>query len=154
MQKLKCKKLHKLLKNNSLIANSVTKTLYALQHMESFVTEQLPVGLREHVKPLNISGHTLVLMVSSPAWKSKLRFQLPALEKQLQEKTGRQLRQISIKVVPKKQHDGSKARKKTKRSSLSLSSQSIIKGLADSLDDSRLKSSLLRLSQQKPKKLS
>ena len=148
MQKLKYKKLHKLLKNNSLIANSITDTLYALKHMESFVNEQLPAGLREHVQPLNISGYTLVLMVSSPAWKSKLRFQLPSLEKQLQKKTGNRLRQISVKIVPEKQHEGKTGDKKPVRSSLSLSSQSIIKDLADSLDDSKLKSSLLKLSQQ------
>jgi len=151
MQKLKYRKLYKLLKNNGLIANSITETLYALKHMELFVDEQLPAGLREHVKPLNISGYTLVLMVSSPAWKSKLRFQLPELEKQLQQKTGNQLRQISVKIVPKKQYEGNTGGKKNKRSSLSPSSQSIIKGLADSLDDSRLKSSLLRLSQQRPR---
>jgi hypothetical protein len=151
MQKLKYRKLNKLLKNNSLIASSITETLYALRHMELFVNEQLPVGLREHVKPLNISGFTLVLMVSTPAWKSKLRFQLPALEKQLQQKTGNQLRQISVKIVPEKQHEGNTSGKKIERSSLSLSSQSVIKGLADSLDDSRLKSSLLRLSQQNPR---
>ena len=84
MQKLKPKKIDKLLKNNSLIANSVTEKLYLIKNLEIFLYGQLDEDIRSHVKPLNARGSWLVLAVDSAALKARLRYQLPELEKQLQ----------------------------------------------------------------------
>ncbi len=150
MSKLKYQKLHKLLKNNALIANSITETLYALQNIEIFLQDHVQQTLLQHIKPLNISGKTLVLMVDSPAWKSRLRFLLPDLEKKLQQHTGGKINHISIKIIPATDRQKRKTvGHNNARIPLSTNSQAIITSLADTLDDSRLKASLLRLSQKK-----
>ena len=150
MSKLKYKKLRKLLKNNALIANSITETLYALKNIEIFLQDHVPEQLQQHIKPLNISGNTLVLLVDSPAWKSRLRFLLPDLENKLQQRTAGKINHITIKIIPDTDmHAGKINNPKNARAPLSSKSQAIIKSLADNMDESRLKASLLRLGQKK-----
>jgi len=146
MYKLKYKKLHKLLKNNSLIADTVTETLQALNNIEVFIHAQLPAGIRDHVKPLNIYGNTLVLEVDSPALKSRLRYLSPELEKNLRQHTANSISHLVIKVIPNAGSNLKPSSGSSKRPPLSSNSQSIIKSLADSMDDSKLRSSLLKLS--------
>jgi len=152
MYKLKYKKLHKLLKNNSLIANSVTETLYALNNIEQFLYAELPSGVREHVKPLNISGHTLVLETTTPALKSKLRYLTPELEKRLRHHTSNQLNRLVIKVIPNKGSIKKPSAGSKQRPPMSSNSRSIIESFADNIDDPKLKSSLLRLSKNATRK--
>jgi hypothetical protein len=150
MSKLKYKKLHKLLKNNALIANSITEKLYALKNIEIFLQEQIPEQLLQHIKPLNISGNTLVLLVDSPAWKSRLRFLLPDIEKKLQQRTAGKINHVTIKIIPDTdRHAGKSTNAKNARAPLSSKSQAIINSLAENMDESRLKTSLLRLGQKK-----
>ncbi len=150
MSKLKYQKLHKLLKNNTLIANSITETLYALKTIEVFLQKQVPEQLRAHIKPLNISGNTLVLMVESPAWKSRLRFVLPDLEKKLHQHTNGKINHVAIRIIPNRDRQTeTKDTRKNHRAALSSKSQDIIQALAGSLDDSKLKASLLKLAQKK-----
>jgi hypothetical protein len=133
-----------------LIANSITETLYALKNIEIFLQDHIPEQLQQHIKPLNISGNTLVLLVDSPAWKSRLRFLLPDLEKKLQQRTAGKINHITIKIIPDPdRHTGKTISPKNARAPLSSKSQAIINSLADNMDESKLKTSLLRLGQKK-----
>jgi hypothetical protein len=145
MQKLKPKKVDKLLKNNSLIANSVTEKLYLIKNLEIFLYGQLDEDIRSHVKPLNARGSWLVLAVDSAALKARLRYQLPELEKQLQLHTQNKLKRIEVKVRPISATLPTQNRPGRKSMALSEPSKQAITKFADNLSDSRLKKALLRL---------
>lgn len=145
MQKLKSKKVHKLLKNNSLIANSVTEKLYLIKNLEIFLYGQLQDDIRSHVKLLNARGSWLVLAVDSPALKARLRYQLPELEKQLQLHTQNKLKRIEVKVRPVSKPFTTTTHPGRKSVAISEPSKQAITGFAESLSDSRLKNALLKL---------
>ena len=147
MFKLKFKKLSKLLKNNTLIPGSVSKKLYVMENIEDFLSNMLPNDLKQHCYPLNIRDGKLVLVIDSPAWKSKLHYILPSIEPALAKKFPKTIRGIELKIIPPSVPPKPKltpARKK-----LTEQSRGIITSMADGMEDSDLKRSLERLGKHK-----
>ena len=144
MYKLKFKKLSRLLKNNTLIARSIDENIHLLENIKVFLEKQLPDELNNHCHANNIVNKRLTLIIDSPAWSSKLRFIQPALEQALTRQYPDIIETVKIKVrpaAPKKKTDD----KKHYRPQLSEKSRQIIQDMADGMDDSDLKESLIRL---------
>ncbi|HEC30107.1 MAG TPA: DUF721 domain-containing protein [Gammaproteobacteria bacterium] len=145
MFKLKFNRIYMLLKNNKMIANSVTKSLSDMEKFEAFLKKNLPEEINKHCHPLHLTDSELVLVVDSAAWNTKLRFIIPSLEKKLRKHYPGQVRKIRIKVCLNNVRHETPAREKHRRATLSEDSQSVIIESAEDMADSDLKESLLRL---------
>jgi len=152
MYKLKFKKLSRLLKNNTLIAKSISDNIHMLENIEVFLKKQLPHELQNHCYANNLANKCLILMVDSPAWSSKLRFIQPSLEQALVQQYPEIINALKIKVRPATRPENTQPDKdKSFRPALSDTSRSIIQDMAEGMDDSDLKESLIRLAKTKRK---
>jgi len=154
MHKLKFKKLSRLLKNNTLIAKSIGENIHMLDNIEFFLIKQLPVDLKNHCHANNLVNKSLTLMVDSAAWSSKLRFIQPSLEQALRQEYPDVINTLNIKVRPatpvvSHQKEG---KRRPFRPELSDNSRHIIQDMADGMEDSDLKESLIRLAKTRRKK--
>jgi len=143
MFKLKFKKLSKLLKNNTLIPESVSKQLYVMENIEDFLSNMLPNDLKQHCYPLNVRNKKLVLVIDSPAWKSRLHYLLPTIEPALRKKFPKIIMDIELKIIPPSLPP--KPKLTPARKELTEQSRGIITSMADGMEDSDLKRSLERL---------
>ncbi len=112
-----------------------------LQRLNKLLQSLLDDNLKLHCQVGNIRDGVLILYSDSTAWASRLRYQCPALLKQLQQRRGlAELRQIEVKVQPK-QH------KETQHKPATLSEQasSCLSVCADTVADEKLSRALLRL---------
>ena len=150
MFNLKFKKLSKLLKNNRMISDSVSKKLYVMENIEDFLSNLLPNDLKSHCYPLNVRDGKLILMLDSPAWKSRMHYSLPTIEPALIEKFPKHIRVVELKIVPVGEQP--KPKLTPARKELSDSSRDIISSMANGMDDSDLKNSLRRLSRNRNKR--
>lgn len=94
-----------------------------------------------HCQVGNIRDDQLILYCDSPAWASRLRFQLPSLLRQLQQRKGLStLKRIDVRVLPREQP---KQQPRTRR--LSQTASSCIQACAAGIQDDKLHDALLRL---------
>jgi hypothetical protein len=135
--------------NKLLTAGKALASMDARLVEQKILLEQvrsiLPLSMAEHCVWANPNSKgDLILMVDSPAWASRLRYLSPKLSLQLRQ-NGHPVRRIQVKVTilnmsPMQQ-------KKIRRANpLSISNAQILSSVAESLDDEKLSSALLRLS--------
>ena len=117
-----------------------------LKRLTAKVRSLLDTVCGEHCTVANLRDQTLVLQTTSPAWVAKLRFQIPVLINALKN-TSTPVTNIQIKVVPDNQTETTHENI-SKPQYLSLSTAQLLKGVADDISNSELKSSLLRLSKR------
>ncbi len=118
-----------------------------LQAIQDKLQATLPPPLSDNFVIANISKDTIVLHTQSPAWASKLRFNTPLILECIKEfYDAAPPKSLRIKVVPGSPQPATPKRK------LSISSKNaqLIKSTAESIKDSHLRESLLRLSRPKP----
>ncbi len=118
-----------------------TQSLQKLQAIfNSFVTE----ALATHCIVANYEKETLVLLTDSASWSTKIRFTTPELLKQLKTtKPFSDIKKIKCKIRPKENE--SVQIKKRKLMNISPENARMIKTMANTIKDERLRKSLLNL---------
>jgi hypothetical protein len=108
------------------------------------IRASLPSPLDQHCLGAIPRGETLILLVESSAWASRLRYLARELIKQLQQRQIR-FKRIQVRVSVDRRPV---QRRKTSRRAIPLSRENaqLLRCLAESLDDVQLSSALQRLS--------
>ncbi len=131
----------KLLHHADFPAEGLLQRGQYLHRLDRLLGSLLDDDCKVHCQVGNVRDGVLILYVDSTAWASRLRYQSPALLKQLQQRRGlAAIQQIEIKVSPKQE-------KTTKVQSVKLSREasSCIQACADSMEESGLREALQRL---------
>ncbi len=131
----------KLLHRANFPAEGVLQRGQFLHRLNRLVGSLLDTDSKLHCQVGNIRDGVLILYVDSTAWASRLRYQSPALLKQLQQRKGlATLRHIEVKVTPKQEKE-----KKNQAAELSDEASSCLSACADSISDQGLREALQRL---------
>ncbi len=140
------KPFHHLLQDERGALGRLQERCEQLKRLDSLVRKLLPEALREHCRVANLRAGELVLQTESPAWSAMLRYQLPALLKRLQAMDGiPSLRHIRIKVMPASGAVQLRRLQPVMPLRMTAATAALIASLAESLEDSALRASLLRL---------
>lgn len=108
------------------------------------VRRQLSNPSSLHCVNAQLQNNTLIVHVDSPAWASKLRFQLGGLLPDLRKIPSLDgLQQIQIRILPGAENKSSGNTSSTDK--LSTESADMIRTLADAIPDDTLRASWLRL---------
>lgn len=110
-----------------------------LDEIDQRFRRHLPSALAPHVRVANINEQTLVVAVSSPAWKARMRMETPALLGAA-EAAGLSARALTIKVVPPDVQTPER-----RGAPLSATARATLETAAQSVSDPELKAQLLRL---------
>ena len=152
MKKLNSQSIGNILKNKNLLTNSLTEQTLVLQQLTNILQNILPEPLAQHCKVANIHPHskTIVLAASSPAWSSRLRFHSPRILKTLQQDYQLPFYRSRILVSKINPEDVGRVRpaNNTSQPTLSQNSVTLVQKTAQTIENSELRDSLLRLSQK------
>ncbi|MEN8128696.1 MAG: DciA family protein [Pseudomonadota bacterium] len=105
---------------------------------------RLPVTVRAHCWAGGIRDNTLVVITDSANWAVPIRYQQYELLKQLNTEFQQNLKRVKIKVT----NIAYQRKKPANRPSISLQSAQHLASTASTMQDSELKSALLRLSKR------
>ena len=136
------RKIRKLLNTQG----ALTQLKRALEQQQSLVEQVracLPPPLKEQLQAAILNGRSLTLLVHSPVWASRLRYQAPQLLRQLRQQ-GLVVEQLRPRIIP-----AVKERHPTRRrqiGALSASSAESLRQVANSLETGPLQEALRRLS--------
>lgn len=137
------KNLNKLL----LSEKSLSRFQDILNHQEKLFAELIPIlpqSVLDHLLRVLAKDGEWLLLVDSPAWASRLRYQSTQLVGQLRKK-GIKLKRIRVKVALPITHPVSK--RSTRRAMpLSTKNADLLRLAADSIEDDDLSRALIRLS--------
>ncbi len=137
------KKIRKYLSGSSdELENLITRAL-KISHLNARFHSILDKTLKKHCDIANFREGTLVLLTDSPAWISRLRYQIPSLLKQLQQLSEfKDIIQIKLRIQPKYVE---RIKRQLHREPISNVAASCLTTLADSVQDSELKTALQQL---------
>jgi hypothetical protein len=114
------------------------------------IRQHLPADMAAQVHAISLCGNTLELIVSSPAWASRLRFALPMLQRSLASEQA-----LRVKTIPLSAPRSPSPRPPRPCPELSRRSAEQIRHIAQAISDETLRAALLRLashtSPDKPK---
>ena len=110
-----------------------------LQILNKRIQNYLPAPLNSHCHVANLNERTLVLMVDSPIWATKIRLFLPKLINA----AGDQIDNIEIKVRPLGLETVSRPPRRPNR--MSKSTSNLLIQLANSTKEQKLRNALKRL---------
>jgi hypothetical protein len=118
-----------------------------LHRLGKLIRERLGPVLEPHCHVANLRDNTLVLLVSSTVWASRLRYQVPQLLQDFQQDDRLSgITAIDIRVSPA---NNPKPPQQPRRASMSADAALCIQRCADSVDDGQLKSALEQLARRK-----
>ena len=125
----------------------IHRRIALLQAIQDKLQTTLPPPLSDNFIIANVSKDTLVLHTQSPAWAAKLRFNTPLILDSVKEFYDTvPPKSLRIKVVP---DSPQQAQVQTKRKiGISKTNSQLIKSTAESIKDSSLRESLLKLSRR------
>jgi hypothetical protein len=133
--------LTSLLHNGDFPAGEMLKRGRFLNRLNNLVQTLLDDDLKIHCQVGNIRDGVLILYTDSTAWASRLRYQSPALLKQMQQHKGlASLQQIEIRVQPREEKVSI-----YRKAELSNEASSCLQACADGMTDNGLKQALERL---------
>jgi hypothetical protein len=112
-----------------------------LRNVARILHHLLPPSLQDHCQVVNLRDGVLHLGVDSPAWASRLRFQIPKILKELGAYPGLGINALRVRVVPA----GRSLSKPASRPRLSPQSARLLRQTATGLSDPRLRAALLKL---------
>jgi len=115
----------------------------AISHLNTRLHSILDNTLKNHCNIANFSDGELILLTDSPAWISRLRYQIPSLLKHLQqlpEFNG--LIQIKLRIQPKYVE---RKKRQLHREPISKVAAGCLSTLADSVQDKELETVLRQL---------
>lgn len=132
----------KLLQRTNFPAEGVLQRGQFLHRLNRLLGSLLDDNSKLHCQVGNVRDGVLILYVDSTSWASRLRYQCPALLKQLHQRKGlATLRQIEVKVMPKQVKE-----EKNRSAELSDEASSCLRACADAVSDQGLREALQRLS--------
>ena len=115
-----------------------------LRALQRQLHQCLDLNLMGHCRLVNLQGQSLILAVPSPAWATRMRYQLPTLLSCLQAQQGmRHIKEIQIRVHPANDHET--PRQAPRPVSLSAQSAMLIADCAEHINDAALSQALFRL---------
>lgn len=119
-----------------------------LEHLSSLLERHLASSLYTHCRVANYRDKTLVIVTDSPVWSTRLRYELPRLRSELRrEPELRELRDIRIRIAPTAVHI---PQEPPRPRPISSQSAAILRTVAETIPDNRLRAALLRLSGHAP----
>lgn len=137
-----------LLKNANFPAEGVLQRGQFLHRLNRLVSHLLDDDSKRHCQVGNVRDNTLILYVDTTAWASRLRYQGPALLKQLQQRKGLEsLQQVEVRVMPQEEKVS-----KEHKAELSGVASSCISACAESIGDDGLRNALQNLAAHHSKK--
>lgn len=139
------KKINKLLQSkNSGIATLLTEAR-KLEFLNNILLDLLPAPLPLHCHLAKIHNNTLVIVVDSPGWSTRLRYCIPDLLAKLKHHSHFfiPVKRIEIKVHPKWQTKTHSAGLKPRR--ISAQTSQCLKETANSIGNEAIKQALLKL---------
>jgi len=137
------KKIHKYLSGSRDELERLITHAVEISHLNAKLHSIIDKSLKNHCVTANFSDGILVLLTDSPAWISRLRYQIPSLLNQLQqlpEFTG--LIQIKLRIQPKYVE---RKKRHLHREPISAIAASCLSTLADSVEDNDLETVLRQL---------
>ena len=130
-----------LLYRASFPAEGVLQRGQYLYRLNRVLSKLLDADSSLHCRVANVRDGVLILYTDSTAWATRLRYQTPALLKQLQQRKGLEtLSRVDLRVLPEQE--------KTvinHQASLSKEASSYLSACAESVEDQGLSSALRRL---------
>ncbi|VAW99151.1 hypothetical protein MNBD_GAMMA22-1446 [hydrothermal vent metagenome] len=137
------KKIRKYLSNSSNeFENLITRAL-EISHLNAKLHSILDKSFKNHCDIANFRDATLIILTDSPAWLTRLRYQIPSLLKQLQQLPDfKGISQIKLRIQPKYVE---RKKRQLRREPISNLAASCLTTLADSVQDSELKTVLQQL---------
>jgi hypothetical protein len=131
------------------VEHLVTQTR-ELKQFTRLLQAELDPSLAPHCHVAQLTPTQLTIVVDSPAWSTRLRFQATALVRQLAKKHQifQGLKNIDIKIYP------ARLQRRAPRSiprQISSDAAEVITDMANSIDDTGLKQALLRLASRSNK---
>ncbi|MFV2059808.1 MAG: DUF721 domain-containing protein [Gammaproteobacteria bacterium] len=137
------KKIHKYLSNSSDELERLITRAVAISHLNTRLHSILDNTLKNHCNIANFTDGKLILLTDSPAWISRLRYQIPSLLTHLQQLPEFQgLIQIKLRIQPK--YVEPKTRQ-LRREPISKIAASCLMTLADSVEEVELATVLRQL---------
>jgi hypothetical protein len=134
------------------ILNSQNSGLQELLHhtqrlntLNKQLSHLLPLPLALHCTAAAVEQETLVLMVDSPAWATRLRLQSPNLIKALKDF---QIKSVAVKIQPLQKAPETTPRARPK---MSCDTANLLNYLAETTSDLKLKQALQRLARHTSK---
>ncbi len=117
-----------------------------LRALEQRLYDCLDISVSGHCRLLNVQGRRLVLGVSSPAWASRIRYQIPALLTCVQRLEGMEgVEGIDLRVLPKEAAPREARKRDYQPMQLSRHSAQLIDSCAEHIDDEALRRALKHL---------
>ena len=121
-----------------------------LRHLSAVLREVLTGPMTEHCRAANLDGTTLVISADSPAWATKLRYQLSSLLAQLQAREDLPpIERLRVRIQPA---DQARPAPVARRQILSPEAAEVIAHVADNTTDPKLQAALRRLARHADKK--
>lgn len=118
-----------------------------LKQVDALLAKMLDAELRPHCRVANIKGQTLILHVSSTAWSTRLRYQLPRLLASIREVPA--LQQISdIQLRVQNITPAAAPKRAPRQVSMSRQAAHCIETCAESVEDTQLRAALQRLARR------
>jgi hypothetical protein len=133
--------LTELFKRADFPAEGVLQRGQFLHRLNRLVSRLLDDDSKLHCQVGNLRDGILILYADTTAWASRLRYQGPALLKQLQQRKGLEsLQQVEIRVMPREEKVS-----KEHKAELSEEASSCLSACADSIEDDALRNALQSL---------
>lgn len=123
---------------------SLRQALSAHAALEQRLLARLPAPLRGHCRLGRIRNNTLILIVDSAAWATRLRFLTPQLVKQFAADDSVTVDRLEVRIRPQNQPAASPPATRSP-ARLSPENAALITSLARSIGDEKLSQALQRL---------
>jgi len=139
------RQINKLLKTkNSQVAALVTQA-QKLEFLNNKLLDLLPAPLPLHCHLAKINNNTLVIVVDSPTWSTRLRYSIPDLLAKLKHQSHYfiAVKNIDIKVNPK--WNSKTVHRVLKPKPISAETAKCLKETANSIENETVKKALLKL---------
>lgn len=127
---------------------SLHQALASHAELEQRLLSRLPTPLRDHCRVGCIRNNTLIILVDSAAWATRLRFLAPQLVNQLSRDGSVTLSKLEVRIRPQNGPAGSPPAVRT-ASGLSAENAALITSLARSVGDEKLSRALQRLARRR-----
>lgn len=134
------------IKNDKHSYTNLVKKAQTIQQIGKNLIAELDPSLRDHCTLANIQQDVATLITTSPAWATRLRYNIPQILSILRDQLGQtKLKTIRIKIVPVTSFFPVSTIPKPV---LSKNSSELILQTANSIEDENLRNVLLKLSRR------
>ncbi len=117
-----------------------------LERVDGLIRQHLGAPLNRHCRLANLTPHTVILHADSPVWSARLRYRTPEILALLRRQLGHPgLRQAQVRVRPPMEPPV----RAPARPQVSAGTATLLRSVAEGIDDPRLRQALLRLARHR-----